>query len=143
MWEPHIWGQKSRRPGKKGAPRSLFSRPPRLLSPYMWLPHILRRAIPEISPKLDYFSGSDLTGRVVHLGARFKHVWSLRLLHLGGTNDFLSSDFPWWSCYSSRSVRAGSILAMLSVGTRVARSVTTKSVSTTARMVVRSYTPTP
>jgi hypothetical protein len=45
--------------------------------------------------------------------------------------------------YSSRSVLAGSILATLRLGIIVARSVTTDSVSITARMVGASYTPTP
>ena len=45
--------------------------------------------------------------------------------------------------YSSRSVLAGSILAILRVGTVVARSVTAESVSTTTSMVGASYMPTP
>jgi hypothetical protein len=40
--------------------------------------------------------------------------------------------------YSSRSVLAGSILAILKVGSRVARRVMTKSVNTTNRLVVIS-----
>src|SRR5215472_13232724 len=40
--------------------------------------------------------------------------------------------------YSSRSVLAGSILAILRVGSRVARSVMTRSVNTTNRLVVIS-----
>ena len=45
--------------------------------------------------------------------------------------------------YSSRSTLAGSILAILSVGAIVARSVTAETVSATTRMVGASYTPTP
>ena len=59
------------------------------------------------------------------------------------SGDLFGCSLEWSAPYSSRNVFAGSMLAIRSVGTTVAISVTDASTSTTPRIVGTSYTPTP
>jgi len=59
------------------------------------------------------------------------------------SGDLFGCSLEWRTPYSSRNVFAGSMLAIRSVGTAVAISVTDASTSTTPRIVGTSYTRTP